>query len=541
MYVGNTGLVVGIIVALVVFSIAVVAAIIIILIILRGHRKMKYSHSFEGEVVHHNRVSKTDIKWDVPLVVNGINRENEIDGLYASISKERPPSLPSRHDDEDRQQVPPEVPTNNEYAEIRTRTMTNATAPNLAKLKMRPESFGLARQDQNPIYESSEGITSRSDSKERLLKSSLTASDDSGLYALPIRKKEPKHEVDESSSNIYSESLTPAMFHQTDSTPDNNLSPYGPIYAEPTKAIKNSNVVQEVSASNYREVGHLGVGQFGEVILAETVGLSEKDLALSSDQNNDVSMKVAIKKLQEDANASIRENFEKEITFMGSLKDNNIIRLLAVGRGEDPFIMMEYMENGDLHQLLNDYSAISKSAANETGKGRPIHVSLLVYAALQISSGMKYLASRNCVHRDLATRNCLVNDSFDVKIGDFGMSRKLYDRAYYKVRGRAMLPIRWMAFESFYGKFSEKTDVWSFGVVVWEIFTLCRLQPYSDIDDQDFIKDAIKGGGRQLLQRPKDCPKNVYDVMLRCWEEKSQSRASFSEIYKMLSIIHQEF
>ena len=95
------------------------------------------------------------------------------------------------------------------------------------------------------------------------------------------------------------------------------------------------------------------------------------------------------------------------------------------------------------------------------------------------------------MHRDLASRNCLVGKNLTVKIFDFGMSRNLCESVYYRLRGRAVLPIRWMAMESFYGRLSEKTDVWSFGITLWEIFTLGRFLPYEELDDQQVIDEAI--------------------------------------------------
>ncbi len=196
---------------------------------------------------------------------------------------------------------------------------------------------------------------------------------------------------------------------------------------------------------------------------------------------------------------------------------------------------MEYMENGDLHQFLEDYDSMVMHHSPELGQ---ISISVLVYMAMQISSGMKYLASHNYVHQDLATRNCLVGGDYIVKIADFGMSTNLYAESYYKVRGRAMLPIRWMATESFFGRFSEKTDIWSFGVVMWEVFTLCKQPPYEELGDQEIIQNAIGGEGRILLDKPEGCPRSVYDVMLRCWEQRTQERAGFVEVFNSLSAIH---
>ena len=198
------------------------------------------------------------------------------------------------------------------------------------------------------------------------------------------------------------------------------------------------------------------MGHFGKVILAETVGLSAKDLRLSeSDDDKSKSTLVAVKKLKSDAPNATKEAFEKEANFMSRLTDGNVIRILGVCYEDAPFIMMEYMEKGDLNQYLQKLK-IHTTDSEPQGQ---ITTSTLVHIATQIASAMKFLASHNFVRRDLATRNCLVGPNYLVKISDFGMSRSLYDSHYYRIHGRFVLPVRWMAYECFYGKFSLKSDV----------------------------------------------------------------------------------
>ena len=287
-----------------------------------------------------------------------------------------------------------------------------------------------------------------------------------------------------------------------------------PHLHHPHQPAKSEEVPLKVFGSNIQEIHELGMGQFGKVILAETVGLSAKDLRLSeSDDDKSKSTLVAVKKLKSDAPNATKEAFEKEVNFMSRLTDRNVIRILGVCYEDTPFIMMEYMEKGDLNQYLQKFKTLSTTDSEPQGQ---ITTSTLVHMTTQIASAMKYLASHNFVHRDLATRNCLVGPNYLVKISDFGMSRSLYDSHYYRIHGRFALPVRWMAYECFYGKFSQKSDVWAFGVTMWEIFTLAKEQPYNDMSDKQVVEDALKGKNRKTLARPDMCPLKVYKIMLEC-------------------------
>ena len=312
----------------------------------------------------------------------------------------------------------------------------------------------------------------------------------------------------------------------------------GPTYSYPEVAgIEMS--IAEINPENLQEIKHLGDAQFGEVVLSRTIGLSLKDLGLSSsDDNKDISFNVAVKKMQLNAKGFSLLSFEREMKFMSQLRHKNVIRLLAIGKnGADPFMVMEYMANGDLNQYLQGHS-LATSLPPVQGELSP---QSLLSMAVQVACGMAYLASHNIIHRDVASRNCLVGDNKIIKIADFGLSRNLYESLYYQVEGKVKMPIRWMATECFYGRFSQFSDVWGYGVTVWEIYTMGREIPYSTLEDKEMVEDALKGEQRMILDRPPACPEEVYKVLCTsCWACDYRNRSTFSKLHEELSEIESQ-
>ncbi|CAL8348265.1 unnamed protein product [Lota lota] len=302
------------------------------------------------------------------------------------------------------------------------------------------------------------------------------------------------------------------------------------MYAVPALTV-DSLTRQDISAAEvprqrlvFRE--KLGEGQFGEVHLCEGEGLPGGAVL------------VAVKQLRADATSQARNDFLKEIKIMSRLSDPNIIQLLCVCVASDPLCMVtEYMENGDLNMFLSQREI--ESTLTHANNIPSVSLSDLLHMSVQISSGMKYLASLNFVHRDLATRNCLLDRRLTIKIADFGMSRNLYSSDYYRIQGRAVLPIRWMAWESILlGKFTTASDVWAFGVTLWEVFTLCKEQPYSLLSDQQVIHNTgefFRNQGRQvLLYAPPLCPPSLFKLMMCCWGRDADQRPSFEGLYQAL-------
>ncbi len=307
-----------------------------------------------------------------------------------------------------------------------------------------------------------------------------------------------------------------------------------PLYDLPDFSTSDLQIIPVFKPENIKKIKTIGTGYFGKVFLADTVNLSLKNLNLGEDEDQTKPIRVAVKQLKANPSAKAIENFEKEVKFMSRLDHENVIKVLGSCKGSVTYIMMEYMEKGDLARYLVNFENVIND--NEKTSDITISVRTLTIMCSQIANGMKYLSSKNFVHRDLATRNCLVGKNMQVKIADFGMSRNLYQSHYYILSGvNAALPIRWMAKECFCGKFSTKSDVWAFGVTMWEIFTLAKDIPYEDMQDEELVVDATLKHPRTLLAKPTNCPANMYDVMSMCWKESPSDRASFETLYDILN------
>ncbi|KAM9723744.1 high affinity nerve growth factor receptor [Menidia menidia] len=280
--------------------------------------------------------------------------------------------------------------------------------------------------------------------------------------------------------------------------------------------------VQHIKRQDIVLKWELGEGAFGKVYLAECYNLSP-----DSDR-----MLVAIKTLK-DANESTRQDFQREAELLTVLQHQHVVRFYGVCTDGEPLAMVfEYMRHGDLNRFLRAHGPDARIL--EETKMAPVGqltLPQMLHIAAQIASGMVYLASLHFVHRDLATRNCLVGEGLVVKIGDFGMSRDIYSTDYYRVGGRTMLPIRWMPPESImYRKFTTESDIWSFGVVLWEIFTYGK-QPWYQLSNSEAIECITQG---RELERPRTCPKEVYDLMQGCWQREPQQRMVIKDIHSRL-------
>lgn len=187
---------------------------------------------------------------------------------------------------------------------------------------------------------------------------------------------------------------------------------------------------------------------------------------------------------------------------------------------------MELMECGDLKTFLR------KNREDEDNKkANPPSLSQMYKMAAEIADGMAYLASKKFAHRDLAGRNCMLSADLTVKIGDFGMTRDLYETDYYRKGDKGLLPVRWMAPESLKdGLFTSQSDVWSYGVVLWEMVTLA-MQPYQGLANDQVLKFVVGGG---VMPKPENCPELTFTIMTMCWARNPKARPTFINIIEML-------
>ncbi|XP_011314884.1 tyrosine-protein kinase transmembrane receptor Ror isoform X2 [Fopius arisanus] len=290
-----------------------------------------------------------------------------------------------------------------------------------------------------------------------------------------------------------------------------------------TSSRASTNRVPQYSLENVALLQELGEGAFGKVYkgqLQPVPGAKYQE-----------GIFVAVKTLKENATPKTQSDFKREVDLMTDLRHPNIICLLGVVlKGEPMCMLFEYMTQGDLHEFLICHSPRSEVTLNSVSE-KVLEQPEFLHISLQIASGMEYLAGHHYVHRDLAARNCLVGENLTVKISDFGLSRDIYSSDYYRVQSKSLLPVRWMPPESIlYGKFTTESDVWSFGVVLWEIYSY-GLQPYYGYNNQEVI-DMIRS--RQLLPCPEDCPTMVYSLMIECWHEVANRRPQFPEIHHRL-------
>ncbi|XP_055595581.1 tyrosine-protein kinase receptor [Uranotaenia lowii] len=309
-------------------------------------------------------------------------------------------------------------------------------------------------------------------------------------------------------------------------TDDSGLTNFNPNYG--CDGILNGNVdvksLPQVARESLRLVKALGQGAFGEVYQG-----------LYRHRDGDaVEMPVAVKTLPEMSTGQAESDFLMEAAIMAKFNHPNIVHLIGVCFDRHPrFIVLELLAGGDLKNFLRE-------GRNKPERPSPLTMKDLIFCALDVAKGCRYMESKRFIHRDIAARNCLLSSKGPgrvVKIADFGMARDIYRSDYYRKGGKAMLPIKWMPPEAFLdGIFTSKTDVWSFGVLLWEVFSL-GLMPYTGLPNRD-VMQLVTGGGR--LDAPPGCPNAIYRIMADCWNPTPEERPTFSNLLERLTTCTQD-
>ncbi|TGZ64144.1 hypothetical protein CRM22_006524 [Opisthorchis felineus] len=278
-----------------------------------------------------------------------------------------------------------------------------------------------------------------------------------------------------------------------------------PVHPEPIGLSHKLIDKWEIPKSSIVLKEQIGQGQFGEVYKAvwnKTTIVAVKTLKPSSCDAAD---------------------FLREAQVMKQLHHPNLIQLYAVCTQSEPFYLVtEYMSKGSLLSYL------------QSSEGRTLSLQCLVIMASKIASGMAYLEFRRYIHRDLAARNVLVGEQHVVKIADFGLARMIHRRGKnreYVAHAGARFPIKWTAPEAAnYSRFTSKSDVWSFGILLTEMVTYGR-SPYPGMHNAEVLRQ-VEAGYR--MSKPTGCPSELYDLMLDCWAADENKRPSFDRIQRRL-------
>uniref|UniRef100_A0AAR2IZN4 non-specific protein-tyrosine kinase n=1 Tax=Pygocentrus nattereri TaxID=42514 RepID=A0AAR2IZN4_PYGNA len=233
---------------------------------------------------------------------------------------------------------------------------------------------------------------------------------------------------------------------------------------------------------------------------------------------------VAVKACRENLPPEHKNKFLMEARILKQYDHPNIVKLIGVCTQKQPiYIIMELVQGGDFLSFLRT-------------EGHNLKPKMLIKMAENVASGMEYLESKKCIHRDLAARNCLVGEESVVKISDFGMSRQEQDGVYSATGGMRQIPVKWTAPEALnYGRYTSESDVWSFGVLLWETFSR-GITPYTSMNNQQ-TRDEVERGYR--MPAPTGCPDEIYALMCRCWQYDPRHRPSFQKIRSSFTVIQQ--
>ncbi|XP_015199869.1 fibroblast growth factor receptor 3 isoform X3 [Lepisosteus oculatus] len=343
-------------------------------------------------------------------------------------------------------------------------------------------------------------------------KKTLTAPPVQKLSKFPLKRQQVSLE-----SNSSMNSNTPLVRIARLSSSD------GPVLANVSELELPADPKWEFPRSRLTLGKPLGEGCFGQVVMAEAIGIDK--------EKPNKPLTVAVKMLKDDASDKDLSDLVSEMEMMKMIgKHKNIINLLGACTQDGPlYVLVEYASKGNLREYLRARRPPGMDYSFDTCKipDEQLTFKDLVSCAYQVARGMEYLASQKCIHRDLAARNVLVTEDNVMKIADFGLARDVHNIDYYKKTTNGRLPVKWMAPEALFDRvYTHQSDVWSYGVLLWEIFTLGG-SPYPGIPVEELFK-LLKEGHR--MDKPANCTHELYMIMRECWHAVPSQRPTFRQL-----------
>ncbi|KAK6628869.1 hypothetical protein RUM43_002686 [Polyplax serrata] len=280
----------------------------------------------------------------------------------------------------------------------------------------------------------------------------------------------------------------------------------------------------------------VGTCHAGEMILCETEGLND----IIPNCGKTVAVRTRSKDPKHVVSGTTTTNSLREVRFLAGLSDQNIARILGVCTAEQPpWVIFEHPDMGDLAQYLQYRNSSKSTTQNIINNVQVLSYGCLIYMAMQIAAGAKYLESKNVVHKDLAARNCLVGTNYSIKVADIAICSPLYKKDYSEIGGRPPAPIRWLPWESILlDRYTCSSGVWSLAVTIWEVVSMARERPFQHMSNEEVIQNAehMYYGEelKVLLPRPTLCDEELYDMLCQCWKRDESERPTIKKVHSFL-------